>query len=215
MSRYVIITNIWGKRSQTYRKFVWKESDSYSYPDFLEEEKYEFDSFDELKSFISFFEEICNTFPKPNNIQEARKNGHWQRWSNDQERLWGYLWGDRETRQIKFGGYKLKKYNPGTDKRILLDILFTTEDDVPKDYKWDNGEYEGWLQFKYGDGKNAVGYVETKKERQPRIDPKEEAIVNMAIENYEEAHEQLGEYLQDAFDKMEDAERIKLLAERW
>ena len=51
-----------------------------------------------------------------------------------------------------------------TDRRRIMDLFFRTEEDVPSDYAWDNGEYEGWLQFKWGDGKNAIDYVEPKKE---------------------------------------------------
>ena len=42
-------------------------------------------------------------------------------------------------------------------------ISIFAENDVPIDYIWDAGEYEGWLQFKWGDGKNAVVYVKPEK----------------------------------------------------
>lgn len=50
-----------------------------------------------------------------------------------------------------------------TDRKRVMDLFFRTEEDVPIDYIWDAGEYEGWLQFKWGDGKNAVGYVKPEK----------------------------------------------------
>lgn len=48
-----------------------------------------------------------------------------------------------------------------------LDNWFREPNEVPKDYKWDIGEFEGWLQFRWGDGKNAVGYVEPEPEPKP------------------------------------------------
>jgi hypothetical protein len=41
-----------------------------------------------------------------------------------------------------------------------LDFFFRGPHEVPEDYKWDTGEYEGWLQFRWGDGKNAITYGE-------------------------------------------------------
>ena len=37
-----------------------------------------------------------------------------------------------------------------------LDFFFRGPSEIPPDYKWDEGEYEGWLQFRWGDGKNAI-----------------------------------------------------------
>ena len=42
----------------------------------------------------------------------------------------------------------------------MLDNLFRGEDEIPKGYIFDNGEYEGWLQYRWGDGKNAVNCKE-------------------------------------------------------
>lgn len=42
------------------------------------------------------------------------------------------------------------------NKLAELDFFFRGPLEIPEDYKWDVGEYEGWLQFRWGDGKNAV-----------------------------------------------------------
>jgi hypothetical protein len=34
------------------------------------------------------------------------------------------------------------------------------EGEIPSGYKWDDGEYEGWLQFRWGNGKNSVEFGE-------------------------------------------------------
>jgi len=46
-------------------------------------------------------------------------------------------------------------YNPD-NKLAELDFFFRGPSEIPEDYKWDTGEYEGWLQFRWGDGKNAI-----------------------------------------------------------
>lgn len=216
MSRYAIITNIWGKEPCASRKFVWKEKDSFNYPDFFESEHYRFETLEEMNDFIHLFEEFCNTLTLPKNISEARKKGYWNRWSNENERLWGYVYGDLETRKIKWGGYKLRDFDAGSDKRQILDMLFTTEDDVPADYEWDDGEYEGWLQYRWGDGKNAVGYVEPEKPVKMMKQPDD--IVDFIEDEdpwFEEEHDEDYEEIENSFLKDEDIEKLKRLAERW
>ena len=38
----------------------------------------------------------------------------------------------------------------------IKDQLFRGDDEIPKDYKWDDGEYAGWLQYRWGNGLNAI-----------------------------------------------------------
>ena len=40
------------------------------------------------------------------------------------------------------------------------DKYFRRPDEIPENYKWDLGEYDGWLRYRWGDGKNAIGYKE-------------------------------------------------------
>lgn len=40
--------------------------------------------------------------------------------------------------------------NSKTSKLYLMDYLFRKDDEIPKDYKWDDGEYKGWLQYRWG-----------------------------------------------------------------
>ena len=64
------------------------------------------------------------------------------------------------------------------------------------------GEYEGWLQFRWGDGKNAIVYVEPKKPKEKGDEPFYYPERN-EIEDY-----LVGDELQDKFDDMEDKEII-------
>ena len=100
-----------------------------------------------------------------------------------------------------------------TDRRRAMDIFFRTFDDVPEGYVWDDGEYEGWLQFKWGDGKNAIGYVEPKKFDSPgRIN---ENIIYDDSELFAEYNETEHELIQTTFEDQLNAETVKRLRDRW
>ena len=114
---------------------------------------------------------------------------------------------------MKFGGYKLKDYNSSTDKRLLMDMLFRLPDEVPKNYVWHDGEYEGWLQFRWGDGKNAIGYVEPEK---PKKVVKEEEVFsedydNLYIDNKDREYDEI----ENTFLKDEDREKLKRILNKW
>ena len=47
----------------------------------------------------------------------------------------------------------------------IKDKLFRGDDEIPKDYKWDNGEYAGWLQYRWGNGLNAIEIEDKRNER--------------------------------------------------
>jgi hypothetical protein len=51
----------------------------------------------------------------------------------------------------------------------LKDTFFRKPNEIPNDYKWDNGEYEGWLQYRWGNGLNAIE-KEDEINRQKKID---------------------------------------------
>lgn len=218
MGRYVIITNIWGYKARRYSTFNtkdWKLNVSYT-----DHEKVEFDDLDEARDYIKLFEDVCSIYERPE-LSERKYHSRYSYYkSKDREyifdspnkALWGWLMGDRETKKLTWGGDKLENYNNSCDKRQLYDILFRGPDEIPKDYKWDTGEYEGWLQFRWGDGKNAIDYVEKekpKKELKP-IDDEEvidESIDTSYVDEYEE--------IENSFIKAEDAEKLKKLIDRW
>ena len=85
---------------------------------------------------------------------------------------WGYIVLDmQECKAIRTGGYGFNCQNHicyNTCKSInaskeTKDYFFRDLEVCPDEYIWKNGEYDGWLQFKWGDGKNAIGYVEKTK----------------------------------------------------
>lgn len=94
--------------------------------------------------------------------------------------------------------YKIGKIN---GSEMVKDFFFRRDDEIPKDYKWDDGEYEGWLRFRWGDGKNAVGY----KKNKPKAKIEVSDIQNIPIEIDE----------QEVFDKQIEKEKLKRIENRW
>ena len=167
-------------------------------------------------------------------IKEQKWNGRYPRKNNtfttydfsDGKSWWGYIVLDFEQcKIIRVGGYGFKtkrslKINPhksvyGVYKLSeanaleVRDYFFRNVDEVPDNYEFDDGEYEGWLQFKWGDGKNAIGYVEPPK-------PKKEIGFGYDFEtaglddfNYE------NEYLEDKFADLLDKDTRKNLMEKF
>lgn len=135
--RYRIVFSIWGHTN----------SDSIS----------DFDTIEELEEEKRLIKEFYNSTPRPEKIYKGEKSYRYdkRKYEISYENggcYWGYITLDYQNKKI------LEIYNDG-----CMDLFFRTEEDVPIDYIWDAGEYEGWLQFKWGDGKNAVGYVKPEK----------------------------------------------------
>ena len=109
---------------------------------------------------------------------------------------WGYLLLDYEKeRAIKSGGhgyldnyriYSYSRYDKESEtirsnKDLkFLDKYFRKPGEVPEKYEWDDGEYGGWLQFRWGDGKNAIGYEEPEK---PKVIKKKEDPMDIPVDD--------------------------------
>ena len=194
MKRYVIVTNIWGRVA-------------------FKEEKEQFDTKEELDEYIKLFEGVCSQYQEPEiNLKTGARK--WNSFNEKNERYWGYVCGDSQKRKVlKWGGKGLQNINKNSNILRIYDYIFREEGEIPKDYKWDNGEYEGWLQYRWGDGKNAVGYVEKKK---PKSEKKVNESINEPInEPIDDFNDDFAEELEEKYDKYEESERIKLLEDRW
>lgn len=206
MKKYIVLTNIWGKKRSIYFGTLM---------DVFKEEKEEFDTMEEVNEYVSLFEGVCSQYEMPEKKQneyrgreivkdKLGRNYHYE-FTNDDQRLWGYVIADTENLSIvRWGGIEMMNINKRMNKLELKDRLFRGPDEIPKNYKWDNGEYAGWLQFRWGDGKNAIGYVEPKKE----IKEKDDEVIELDDYSFTDEIEQ--EFL----DK-EEKERLKILQERW
>ena len=207
MKRYILITNIWGRKAD--KIYGWNYKDPTRNSIVCDEERVEFDTVDEARTHIELFEENCGTFDK------ARRRDHFK-WlekhydsnyifETPTQRAWGWLLADRETMNWVWGGEKLYEYDNRTNKLILKDMLFRGPDEIPKNYKWDDGEYEGWLQYRWGDRKNAVGYVE-------KNTPKNTTHNN---EPLEDDYEDWEDSVEDEYIRKETKELEKKLEDRW
>ena len=86
------------------------------------------------------------------------------------------------------------------------DYFFRDPEVCPDEYMFKDGEYAGWLKFKWGDGTNAIGYVKPPKQKK-KI--QEEFHEEIEAEDYET------ELLENKFADMIDKETQKRLMDRY
>ena len=213
MARYIVVTNIWGKKEVT----MWFSKDVFN------EEREYFNTLEEAKDFAWLFREYAMLFPNP----DQKKTGHWKnkdKWKWDYgksklayevfkpgEMLWGYVIGDtEECKVIEWGGLCMYNISKKIDQRKVKDYLFRGEDEIPKDYVWDDGEYEGWLQYRWGDGKNALDYVEPEKPKKVKEEIEDDDSIDELDDIYIDNDD-----IEDSFLKDEDREKLKRLIDRW
>lgn len=146
----------------------------------------EFDSKEEVAEEISLLNKFYHDTPRPEKIKDktwrswdkrytySYKNGGW--W-------WGYIVLDfKDEKCLEIGHDGFGSYKRMKDFDLYAkDYFFRKNNEIPIDYNFDEGEYEGWIQFRWGDGKNAIGYVE------PEVEKKERPGVDEYWEVYDEA----------------------------
>lgn len=116
---------------------------------------------------------------------------------------YGYYRNTKPTRRLYESMFSILVDKGKLDSPRVRDILFRREDEVPKNYKWDDGEYEGWLRFRWGDGKNAI------KPKDNNQSPKKEKKV-VPIETLTIAEE-----IELEYEREEEIELKKKLIDRW
>lgn len=167
---------------------------------------FDFDTLSEAKEDAKEIRGLYHDTPRP---EVNNKRGFYD-YSNGGS-LWGYIILDYDNNSIveiyndgvritgkysssgSYAGYEVM--SKSSDKRRIRDFFFRTEEDVPDDYNWDVNEYSGWLQFKWGDGKNAVNY-------KPKSGNVKDDIDEVAVEEDEY------DYLQDDYDRQFEKEEI-------
>jgi hypothetical protein len=149
--RYCVIFSIWGHRTNNSTCF--------------------FDSLDEVREETRLIKEFYKDTPRP--VKTGKSTVDY----SEGGCFWGYIvldYNKAKVLEIYNDGarvYRTKIVNqkeilePVYEVRInyLKDLMFRGEDEVPKDYKWDEGEYDGWIKFRWGDGSNAIKPREPKK----------------------------------------------------
>lgn len=174
--RFMLIFNIWTDRV-------------------FHEEKQEFDTEKECREYACLIDSIYGkTEPTFDKFGIQKK--------------WGYVMLDFGNEKI-IGWSKngeICKFCKSNNALVLKDHFFRKENEIPKNYKWDNGEYEGWLQYRWGDGKNAIDY---KKPSNKKIRLTEE---NKNDKNLKRTDE---DDIQDKFDNDIIKDRRRRKFERW
>ena len=186
--RYVLLFNEWWRQNRRGHDYTWHFNPSWHEYDTLEEAMEEVKLINEVYSpqLIPFSEKVPHDDFWDDGEGDITNGGKW----------WGYALLDYEREKVVKSGGKgylrathMKPVTMKSNKDLyFLDEYFCGPSEVPKDYDWDDGEYEGWLQFRWGDGKNAIGYTEPKKGKP--VD-KPEAIEEPEVEEEDLVEEEI------------------------
>lgn len=170
--RYVVYTYSWWWEGKNYNSQMIPVKRTNDYD--------EFDTITEVRDYIELLKSIYQDIKEPYKVPEKwvhRSTGNvtYKRPSQFQDymyiynesywdaedgkcKYWGYYVFDYETqRVIDHGGHDHPEFTKQYKQNLAIrDALFRGKDEIPVDYKWDTGEYEGWLQFRWGNGLNAI-----------------------------------------------------------
>lgn len=168
--RYIVYTYSWWWDGKNYNSQMTPVKRTNDYD--------EFDTIDEVNDYIKFVKEYYHDVETPYLVPEQwihrfngtvlkyhpasdylydRKDAYWDA-EDGVRKFWGYYVFDyKDERVIDHGGHDHPEFTKQYKQNLeLRDILFRGKDEIPEDYKWDNGEYEGWLQFRWGNGLNGI-----------------------------------------------------------
>ena len=203
-------------------KWYWDNINEMNDPSiaYKENEYVQFDTMDEVNAHIEFINEIYSDIKRPEineaywqdiltkqkypfkpDIHESRITYHKPETvtHKDYQFFWGYMILDYEKNEIvKMCGDKHPEFNNNYKNDLRLkDVLFRRKDEIPENYKWENGEYDGWLQFRWGNGLNAIEkedklneikreqeYKEREKRRKEREELEEELKLLNEIDEF-------------------------------
>jgi hypothetical protein len=196
--RYMLVLRTWGG--------CHKETVSYD----------EYDTIEELKEGEKFAKALYADTPKPKKADDYWYSKAWE--YPEGSYWWGYIMLDfDEQRIIGHGGKTFPSYDnkPLSNLRIK-DDFFRGDDEIPKGFCWHQGEYEGWLQFRWGDGKNALDYKPKENTaKQPEPD-NEEFGYDYETEGLDEWDKDYdNEVIQTTFQDLIDKEKLERIKERW
>lgn len=197
-----------------------------------------FDTIDEVKEETQLLEELYQSVSKPYKEIIPNEYSYIKKYrivfDKENQYYWGYIIIDFENENIQYfrdGVYIPKNiiikkkyhflhncycFNKRQDQLLIKDTLLRKEkDNNINDYKFSLGEYDGWLQFRWGDGKNAIGVYkpeeEKKNNKHNNYKPKDKYF-----KKYEEDIELTEvEQIQEDMDKDLDKENSKRLMDKY
>lgn len=204
--RFVLLFCEWWNELDTYTRRS-KNRSSHSWQ--------EYDTLEEAREEINLIEEIYKDQLLPIDPDKVENKN---RYFTDGDytnggKFWGYVLLDYEKeRAILSGGkgYHTETKDYINNNLVRLDDFFRGPNEIPEGYKWDDGEFEGWLQFRWGDGKNSLDYVEPPKPRKEK--EKEKLSENYLYDLYDTDYT---EDENDEFLKEIEQERLKRLRDKW
>lgn len=197
-----------------------------------------FDTIDEVKEETQLLEEMYKSVSRPYKEIIPEESSYFNKkyrivFDKDNQYYWGYIIIDFENEKIQYfrdGVYvpttSLKKkywylnqcyhFDRKEDQLLIKDKLLRTEKDSNiNDYKFSAGEYDGWLQFRWGNGKNAINktspeeLLEANKKKKYKPKDKYFKKYDEDIELTEE------EKIQEDMDKEFDKENSKYLMDKY
>lgn len=201
--RYVLIFNIWDNK---------KCSKSIT----------QYDTIDEVKEEYMFINELYANTPRP---QRIPKEDNYRRRYGKKEynisyeggaRFWGYIIIDYDKNEIiKIHNDGLLDFEGRTVTLRMKDFYLRKPGEIPEDYNFEcNAEYEGWLQYRWGNRMNAVDYVAPKKDLTPKESHKLD-IYDGCEEDYELDEDYYAEIIENKFADLLDKETKQRLLDRW
>lgn len=205
--RYVLIFNIWDNK---------KCSKSIT----------QYDTIEEVKEEYMFINELYANTPRPQRIPKEiiyRGRYHKKEYNisyEDGARFWGYIIIDYDKNEIiKIHNDGLLDFEGRTITLRMKDFYLRKPGEIPEDYNFEcDAEYEGWLQYRWGNRMNAVDYVAPPK---PQKKPKnlfEEFGYDYETHGLMEspAHEDYNtEAIENNFADLLDKETKQRLLDRW
>lgn len=201
--RYVLIFNIWDNK---------KCSKSIT----------QYDTIEEVKEEYMFINELYANTPRPKRI--PKEDNYRRRYGKKEynisyeggARFWGYIIIDYDKNEIiKIHNDGLLDFEGKTITLRMKDFYLRKPGEIPEDYTFEcNAEYEGWLQYRWGNRKNAVDYVAPKKDLTPKESHKLE-IYDGCEEDYELDEDYEAELIENKFADLLDKETKQRLLDRW
>lgn len=188
-----------------------------------------YETLDEALEEIKLINKLYTDTPKPQkNYHDKGKHsnkgwyGKYQKYDWDFSNgayFWGYALLDmQECKFIKvvnefhYGGFSISSKN---NDLYIYDFYFRKDNEIPFDFNWHKNEYDGWLQFRWGNGKNAIDktspeeLLEANKKKKYKPKDKYFKKYDEDIELTEE------EKIQEDMDKEFDKENSKYLMDKY
>lgn len=208
--RYVVYTYSWWWDGKNYNSEMVPVKRTNDYD--------EFDTITEVRDYINFLNELHQDVGEPYKVPECwvdrfdgkkiykkplysseyryiHNDSYWDA-EDGKRKFWGYYVFDfGAERVIDHGGVDHPEFTKQYKQNLeIRDRIFRRKDEIPEGYMWDDGEYEGWLQFRWGNGLNAIEKEdeinEQKRAEAARIREQKKQVQEIFVETFfNEAYE--------------------------